>query len=103
MRETLDRTKVNVDAILATLAGILAIVALIVAIAGTTGVTRDETREMIDDAVMRVADPAGYTQRVVQEAIDRYDAEGLDASIAYHLSRESIDGPWSVVVREENG
>jgi len=103
MRETLDRTKVNVDAILATLAGILAIVALIVAIAGTTGVTRDETREMIDDAVMRVADPAGYTQRVVQEAIDRYDAEGLDASIAYHLSRESIDGPWYVFLLDENG
>ena len=103
MQEVWERVKGNADATLATLAGILSIVALIVAIAGTTGVARDEAQEMIDDAVIRVVDPAGYTQRVVQEAIDRYDADGRDASIAYHQSTESIDGPWYVFLLDENG
>ena len=103
MQETWERARANGDSILATVAGILAIIALIIAIAGTTGVTREEAQEMVDDAVVRVADPAGYTQRMVQEAIDRYDAEGREASIAYHQSTESIDGPWYVFLLDENG
>ncbi|MDE2989707.1 MAG: cache domain-containing protein [Chloroflexota bacterium] len=102
MQEIWERVKVNADAIMATLAGILAIVALIIAIAGTTGVTRDETREMIDDAVMRVADPPGYAQAFVAQAIDRYEAEGRDATVDYYNTRESVDGPWYVIVYDEN-
>ena len=103
MQEIWERTKKNADSIMATVAGILAIIALIIAIAGTTGVTREEAQEMVDDAVVRVADPAGYTQHVVQEAIDRYDADGREAAIAYHQSKESIDGQWYVFLLDENG
>ena len=109
MQETWERAKANVNPILATLAGILSVVAIIIAAGAMAdtgepdGITRAEAEEMIDNAVMRVADPAGYTQRVVQEAIDRYEAVGLEESIAYHLSKESIDGPWYVFLLDENG
>ncbi len=109
MQELREQAKTNVDSIVATVAGILSVVALIIAIGAMArtpepdALTRAEAQEMIDSAVMRVADPAAYTQRVVQEAIDRYDAEGREASIAYHSSRESIDGPWYVFLLDENG
>ncbi len=109
MQEIWERTKTNADSIMATLAGILSVVAIVIAagaMAGGTepeGISRAEAEEMIDNAVMRVADPAGYTQLVVQEAIDRYDAEGREASIAYQQSEESIDGQWYVFLLDENG
>ena len=109
MQELREQAKTNVDSIVATVAGILSLVALIIAIGAMArtpepdALTRAEAQEMIDSAVMRVADPAGYTQRVAQEAIDRYDAEGREASIAYHSSRESIDGTWYVFLLDENG
>ena len=109
MQETWERVTANVNSILATLAGILSVVAIIIAAgamadtAEPDGISRAEAQEMIDEAVTRVANPAGYTQRVVQDAIDRYDAEGRDASIAYHQSKASIDGPWYVFLLDENG
>ena len=107
MQELQERIKASVDPIVATVAGIVSIAALIVAIAAMArtaepaGLTRAEAERMIDTAVMRTADPAAYTQHVVREAIDRYDAEGRKASIAYHSSEESIDGPWYVFLLDE--
>ena len=104
-----ERARAGVDVVAATVAVIAAVAALIVAIvaiARTTepaGVTRAEAEQLIDQAVMRVADPAAYTQIVVDRAISRYDAEGLEASIAYHSSQESIDGPWYVFLLDEDG
>ena len=108
MQETWERIRANGDSILATVAGILAIVALIIAIAaiaGTSepaGITRAEAEEMIDDAVMRVADPPAYAQAFVARAVSRYEAEGRDATVAYYNTRESMDGPWYVIVYDED-
>lgn len=48
-------------------------------------------------------DPAGYARALVQTAIDRYDAEGREAAIAYHNSAESADGQWYVFVFDAEG
>ena len=109
MRELQERFRASVDPIVATVAGIVSVAALIVAIvamartAEPDALTRAEAEQLIDQAVARAVDPAAYTQHVVREAIDRYDAEGREASIAYHSSQESIDGPWYVFLLDENG
>ena len=109
MQELQERIKASVDPIVATVAGIVSIAALIVAIAAMArtaepdALTRAEAEQLIDEAVARAVDPAAYTQHVVREAIDRYDAGGREASIAYHSSQESIDGPWYVFLLDEKG
>ncbi len=55
-----------------------------------------------DEALAR-SDVATYTQYVVQQAIDRYEAEGREASVAYHNSPESVDGQWYVFMIDEAG
>ena len=104
-----ERIKASVDPIVATVAGIVSVAALIVAIvamartAEPDALTRAEAEQLIDQAVARAVDPAAYTQVVVARAMSRYDAEGREASIAYHSSKESIDGPWYVFLLDENG
>ena len=44
-----------------------------------------------------------YTKHLVQQAIDRYDAEGRDYAVAYHNSPESVDGPWYVSIASADG
>ena len=50
----------------------------------------------------QVDDPAGRTQAYVQEAIEYYEANGLDATIAHYNSQESVDGQWSLTMADEN-
>ena len=108
MQEIWERVKANANPILATLAGILSVVAIIIAagaMAGANdpaGITRAEAQEMIDDAVLRVTDPPAYAQAFVARAISRYEAEGRDATVAYYNTRESVDGPWYVIVYDED-
>ena len=47
-------------------------------------------------------DPPAYTQAIVQQAINLYDALGLDETAAYYNSPESVDGPWYVTLYDEN-
>ncbi|MXY21678.1 MAG: hypothetical protein F4Y49_10140 [Dehalococcoidia bacterium] len=39
-------------------------------------------------------EPSAYTQGYVQKAIDLYDSDGLDATVAHYNSRESLDNQW---------
>ena len=48
------------------------------------------------------SDPAAYTVAFVQGAIDRYERDGRDATIAYYSTRESVDGQWYVFIIGEN-
>ncbi len=48
-------------------------------------------------------DPAGYSRVLVQQAIDRYDAEGREATLAHHNSPDSADGEWYVFVIDAEG
>ena len=43
-------------------------------------------------------DPAAYTQGYVQKAIDKYDSDGLDATVAHYNSRDSLDNQWYLLL-----
>ena len=44
------------------------------------------------------ADPAAYTQYVVDTAIALYENQGLDATIVHYSQPDSIDGQWYVFI-----
>ncbi len=46
--------------------------------------------------------PDAYTQYLVKAAIKRYETEGLDATVAYYNTPESIDGQWYIFIGDEN-
>ena len=47
-------------------------------------------------------EPDAYTKDFVQEALDRYEDDGLQATLDYYNSPESIDGQWYVFILDEN-
>lgn len=49
------------------------------------------------------SDPAAYTRFVVQQAVDRYDAEGLDAVLSHINSAANFDSQWYVFVIDADG
>lgn len=48
-------------------------------------------------------DPAGYARALVQTAIDRYNAEGRQATLDHYASAESVDGEWYVTIIDPDG
>ena len=46
--------------------------------------------------------PVDYTKFLVRDAISRYESEGLDATVAYYNTKESVDGQWYVFIIDEN-
>ncbi|MDE2766372.1 MAG: hypothetical protein OXI25_08100 [Chloroflexota bacterium] len=48
------------------------------------------------------SDPAAYTVEFVQGAIDRYERDGREATIAHYSTRDSVDGQWYVFIIDEN-
>ncbi len=50
----------------------------------------------------QVGDPAAQTKAYVQKAIEYYDANGLDATIAHYNSPDSADGQWNLTMADEN-
>ena len=51
---------------------------------------------------VRVEDPAGRTKEYVQEAIDYYQENGREATVALYSSEESLDGQWGLTLADEN-
>ena len=51
---------------------------------------------------LQVEDPAAHTKAYVQQAIDYYQANGLEATIARYNSEESVDGQWGLTLADEN-
>lgn len=47
-------------------------------------------------------EPAEYTKHFVREAIRMYGSEGLDATVAYYNTQESLDGQWYVFIFDED-
>ena len=47
-------------------------------------------------------EPAEYTQHFVREAIRKYQTDGLDATLDFYNTQESIDGQWYVFIFDEN-
>jgi CRISPR/Cas system CMR-associated protein Cmr5 small subunit len=48
-------------------------------------------------------DAPAYTKSFVQQAINLYNAVGLEDTIAYYNTKESIDGQWYMFIADENG
>ncbi len=48
------------------------------------------------------SDPAAYTQAFVRQALNLYDAMGLEDTLAYYNSSESIDGQWYVFIGDRD-
>ena len=48
------------------------------------------------------SDPAAYTRFVVDNAISRYDSDGLDAVATHYNRPESVDGQWYVFIVDDN-
>ena len=51
---------------------------------------------------VQAEDPAGRTKAYVQQAIDYYRSNGLDATVARYGSPESLDGQWGLTLADEN-
>ena len=51
----------------------------------------------------RKSDAPAYTKSIVQQALNLYDALGLDAAIEFYTSQESVDGQWYVFIVDEKG
>ncbi len=49
-----------------------------------------------------VEDPAGRTKEYVQQAIEYYNNNGLEATIDWYNSEESLDGQWGLTLADEN-
>ena len=54
-------------------------------------------------SVPRKSTPDQFTRFFVNEAVNRYESEGLDATLAYYNTKESTDGPWYVFIIDEDG
>ncbi len=46
--------------------------------------------------------PAEYTKFFVNNAISRYETQGLEATLAYYNREQSVDGQWYVFIIDEN-
>ena len=48
------------------------------------------------------SDPVAYTKFVVDQAIARYESQGLDGALTHYNSPDSVDGQWYVFIIDEN-
>ncbi len=65
------------------------------------GLSRAEVAEMVSAAIASIPSksaPADYTRHFVDNAIARYEAQGLDATLAHYNSPQSVDGQWYVFI-----
>ena len=73
------------------------VAALMVVVAGAALAYVNEAEAQVPD------NPAAYTMELVQEAVDRYEANGLAETAAYYNTPESRDGQWYVFIADTNG
>ena len=70
-----------------------------------TAITPERESEPAPSAapVPTKAEPGAYTKAFVQQAIDRYEAEGIGAALDFYNSAESVDGQWYVFIVDADG
>ena len=69
------------------------------------GLTRAEVEAIVRAVIAGIpskSTPAEYTQYVVDNAVARYESQGLDATLAHYNSPQSIDGQWYVFIIDES-
>ena len=70
-----------------------------------TGLTPAEAERIARGVVVSIpprSAPIEYTKFLVENAISRYETQGVDATLAYYNRPESIDGQWYVFIIDEN-
>ena len=71
-------------------------------------VDQGSSRELVEQIVgasmpmPRKSTPDEFTRFLVNKAIDKYESEGLDATLAYYNTKESMDGQWYVFIISED-
>ena len=71
-----------------------------------SGPTREEIVRVAESVVARIpprSAPADYTRFLVQNAVSRYESDGLAATLAHYSRPESVDGQWYVFIVDGNG
>ncbi|MDE2861642.1 MAG: cache domain-containing protein [Chloroflexota bacterium] len=48
------------------------------------------------------SDNDAYTQHFVRQAIDMYESDGLDATLEYYNTQESVDGQWYLFIYNDD-
>ena len=69
------------------------------------GLTSAEAEQIARGVVASIppkSTPAEYTKFFVNNAISRYETQGLEATLAYYNREESIDGQWYIFIIDEN-
>ena len=86
----------RIAAVLAGLAVLLSASALVVAV---IALTRDAPTVYTPTK----DEPGAYTKWVVQDAIQRYQRDGLQATMEHYSNPEHVDGQWYVFMINEEG
>ena len=69
------------------------------------GLSRAEVEAIVRASIASIPSrsaPAEYTRHFVDNAIARYEAQGLDATLAHYNSPQSVDGQWYVFIIDQN-
>ena len=69
------------------------------------GLTAEQAESIARSVVASIparSSPADYTRFFVDNAIVRYQTDGLDATLAHYNREESVDGQWYVFVIDED-
>ena len=69
------------------------------------GLTSAEAEQIARGVVASIpprSAPAEYTRFFVNNAISRYETQGIDATLAHYNREESVDGQWYVFIIDEN-
>ena len=91
---------------LAAAAVLLSSAALAIAVMALTRAAPGSWAPIIDAPAASVPakdEPAEYTKSLVRDAIQRYEREGLQATIDYYNRTENVDGAWYVFIVNNYG
>ena len=69
---------------------------------GLTSADAERIARGIVSSIPPKSAPADYTRFFVNNAISRYETQGLDATLAHYNREESVDGQWYVFIIDEN-
>ena len=69
---------------------------------GLTSAEAERIARSVAASIPPTSAPVEYTKFFVEKAINRYETEGLDATLAHYNRQESIDGQWYVFIVDEN-
>ena len=70
--------------------------------AGLTNTDAERIARGVVASIPPKSAPAEYTKFFVNNAISKYETQGLDATLDYYNREESVDGQWYVLIIDEN-